>query len=437
MPAKQLKNLCIKSKDVMFKSILLFFILFCQLAFGQIEEVRRITQTLCSPEFHGRGYVNKGDSIAAEFIVSEFQKIGLKPLKHSYFQSFSLDVNTFPNQMSIEIGNKTLIPGVHFLVDPASASCNMVLNPKRISVAIALDESKLTQELMDLLKEGKYNSVVFDFAHLSADTLKRLAGLTEMIAGILPVIEVMDRKFTWSVASEQLKFPLIQIQANAFNFGEELAVNIDAKLIQNYTSRNVFGYLPGKKKCGKTVVYSAHYDHLGRMGSGTYFPGGNDNASGTAMLISMANYFKENPVDYNILFIAFAGEEAGLVGSHYFVEHPLLKLDKIAFLLNLDIMGSGEEGITVVNATLFEKEFKELQKINEEKQLLTVVKARGPAANSDHYWFTQKGVPAFFIYTMGPNKNYHDVYDTFENLSFVEYSDITSLLVEFTRIFGK
>ena len=204
----------------MFKSILLFFILFCQLAFGQIEEVRRITQTLCSPEFHGRGYVNKGDSIAAEFIVSEFQKIGLKPLKHSYFQSFSLDVNTFPNQMSIEIGKKTLIPGVHFLVDPASASCNMVFNPKRISVATALDESKLTQELMDLLKEGQYNSVAFDFAHLSADTLKRLAGLTEMIAGILPVIEVMDRKFTWSVASEQLKFPLIQIQANAFNFEE-------------------------------------------------------------------------------------------------------------------------------------------------------------------------------------------------------------------------
>ncbi|MEY3236016.1 MAG: hypothetical protein RI883_117 [Bacteroidota bacterium] len=417
----------------MFKNTLLIFLLLSQFSFGQIEEIRRITQTLCSPAFHGRGYVNKGDSIAAEFIVSEFKKIGLKPIKKSHFQSFSLDVNSFPDKMSIEMGKKSLIPGVHFLVDPASASCNMGLNPKRISVATALDESKLTQELMNILKEGKYNSVAFDFERLSADTLKKLAGLTEMIAGILPVIEVMDRKFTWSVASEQLKFPLIQIQSNNFNFDEELAVNIDAKLIQNYTSRNVFGYLPGKKKCGKTVIYSAHYDHLGRMGEGTYFPGGNDNASGTAMLISMAKYFKENPVDYNILFIAFAGEEAGLVGSHYFVENPLLKLDKIAFLLNLDIMGSGEEGITVVNATLFEKEFKELQRINEEKQLLTVVKARGPAANSDHYWFTQKGVPAFFIYTMGPNKNYHDVYDTYENLSFVEYNDITTLLVEFTK----
>jgi Zn-dependent M28 family amino/carboxypeptidase len=96
-------------------------------------------------------------------------------------------------------------------------------------------------------------------------------------------------------------------------------------------------------------------------------------------------------------------------------------------------MGSGEEGITVVNATLFDKEFKELQEINNEKHLLTQVKSRGPAANSDHYWFTQVGVPSFFIYTMGPNKNYHDVFDTYENLSFIEYADITTLLVEFTK----
>jgi aminopeptidase YwaD len=147
----------------------------------------------------------------------------------------------------------------------------------------------------------------------------------------------------------------------------------------------------------------------------------------------MAKYFKENPQDYNVLFIAFAGEEAGLHGSKYFVEHPLFKLKKMSFLLNLDIMGSGEEGITVVNATLFEQQFNLLKEINTEKNLLTQVKSRGPAANSDHYWFTVKGVPAFFIYTMGPNKHYHDVFDTYEELSFQEYEDITTLLVEFGK----
>ena len=100
-------------------------------------------------------------------------------------------------------------------------------------------------------------------------------------------------------------------------------------------------------------------------------------------------------------------------------------------MVNLDIMGSGEEGITAVNATLHKKEFKKLQKLNAKYDLLTVVKPRGPAANSDHYWFTNRNVPAFFIYTMGPNKHYHDVFDTYAELSFSEYEDITELLVRF------
>lgn len=410
-----------------------FLVLTKLVAFGQKSEVERITKTLCSPEFHGRGYVNKGDSIAAEFIAAEFKKIGLKPLKKSYFQSFNLSVNTFPNEMTLQHNGRTLLPGVHYLVDPASAGGKVELHPKLISIETALNVEQLIEEIKSISNGKEYNAIALDFRKLSADTLKKVAGLTEELAGILPVFELMDRKFTWSVADKQLKNPLIQIQDSIFSAESNFSISIDARMLNNYTSRNVLAYLPAKKKTKKTVIYSAHYDHLGRMGAETYFPGANDNASGTAMLLSMANYFKEHPVDYNILFIAFAGEEAGLLGSKYFVEHPLIQLKTIAFLLNLDIMGSGEDGITVVNATLFDQEFKDLQAINTEKNLLKQVKSRGPAANSDHYWFTQMGVPAFFIYTMGPNKNYHDVFDTQANLSFVEYDDITTLLVEFTK----
>lgn len=415
------------------KWLFLLLLVVQRLAFGQIEEVRRITQTLCSPEFQGRGYVNKGDSIAAEFIAAEFKKLGLKPLKHHYFQSFPLDVNTFPGALSIQQNGKELQPGIHFLVDPGSAGGQLKLKPKTIPISTALDTKLLIEEIQAVSKSDQYNALLFDFAHFSADTLKKVAGLSQEVANILPVIEITDKKFTWSVERKQLLFPLILVQDSVYAKNASYNLNIDAKLIKGYSSRNVFAYLPAKKRSKKTIVFSAHYDHLGRMGANTYFPGGNDNASGTAMLISMAKYFTENPPNCNILFIAFAGEEAGLVGSKYFVEHPLIKLKKINFLVNLDIMGSGEEGITVVNATLFEDQFKTLQKINNEKELLTQVKSRGPAANSDHYWFTEHGVPAFFIYTMGPNKNYHDVFDTYENLSFVEYQDITTLLVEFTK----
>lgn len=165
----------------------------------------------------------------------------------------------------------------------------------------------------------------------------------------------------------------------------------------------------------------------------TYFPGANDNASGTAMLISMADYFVENTSEYNIVFIAFAGEEAGLVGSEYFVKNKSMNFSKIKFLINLDIMGSGEEGITAVNGRIHESEFNQLKAINDEKQYLSQVKSRGETANSDHYHFHVKGVPSFFIYTMGPNKNYHDVYDTYEELSFSAYDNIVKLIVDFVE----
>jgi Zn-dependent M28 family amino/carboxypeptidase len=214
---------------------------------------------------------------------------------------------------------------------------------------------------------------------------------------------------------------------------ENIAINIDAEFKPLHSTRNVIGYIPSARKNAKTLVFSAHYDHLGRMGNDVYFPGGNDNASGSAMLVFLANYFKEHASKYNLVFIAFAGEEVGLLGSQYFVSHPLIKLKDIRFLINLDIMGSGEEGITAVNGTLFEKEFLLLQKINKKQKALPVIKKRGPAANSDHYFFTEAGVPSFFIYTMGPNKNYHDVNDTYENLSFKAFEKIGELLIAFTH----
>ncbi len=418
------------------RSLLLAAILFSSSAtFGQIEEVRRITEQLCSPEFHGRGYVNKGDSIAAVFLADEFAKIGVKPYKKSYFQYFELNVNVFPDEMSLNQNGRELIPGKEFVVDPSSKGAkNARLLAKEIPSDKVLDISFIQRAISEVSAgfEGK-NTLLFDYTKLSADTLKELRGLVAEVATLVPVIELIDTKFTWAVGRDQRYKLYLQIQDSAFQKGEYLDVNINAEILPDYQSQNVIAYIPAKKKCSETIVFTAHYDHLGRMGANTYFPGANDNASGTAMLITMARYFKENPSQYNIAFIAFAGEEAGLVGSKYFVENPLFKLNKIKFLLNLDIMGSGEEGITAVNATVFEEQFALLQKINSELDLLAKVKKRGPSANSDHYWFTEKGVPAFFIYTMGPNKHYHDVFDEYEELSFKEYDDITRLLIEFVK----
>ena len=181
------------------------------------------------------------------------------------------------------------------------------------------------------------------------------------------------------------------------------------------------------------IVITAHYDHLGGLGKDTYFPGANDNASGVALLLNLARYYALHPQKYSISFILFSGEEIGLLGSKYFTENPLLPLNKIRFLINTDLAGTGDDGITVVNATEFPKEFEWMQQLNTDFKLLKAVNARGKAANSDHHFFTEKGVPSFFFYTLGGVSYYHDILDKSETLPLNEHEDLYKLLIKFNE----
>jgi aminopeptidase YwaD len=412
--------------------MLVIFAVVCNVGLGQLEEARRITKELCSETYFGRGYIKGGDSLAALFLEKEFKKRGLKKSGKSYLQPFYLDVNTFPGKMEVAIGDRKLVPGKDFMVDPASGSISGKMDPQVLTAEQILD-SGLKKQLASWTSERRANGVLIDKRGWTGDSLKKLQLQLGQLAQLCPVWVVTDEKFTFSVSDVQYPQALVYIQGTAYVAGGTLTADIAAVLRKDHRSNNVIAMLPARKKTKKTLFFTAHYDHLGGMGDQTYFPGGNDNASGTSMLFTLADYFLKNPINYNIVFIAFAGEEAGLVGSHHYIEHPTVNLKDIRFLLNLDIMGSGEEGITVVNATLFPKEFETLLSLNEANKYLALIKKRGEAANSDHYWFTKAGVPAFFIYTMGGNKHYHDVFDTYEELTFNEYEDITKLIAGFVK----
>ena len=120
-----------------------------------------------------------------------------------------------------------------------------------------------------------------------------------------------------------------------------------------------------------------------------------------------------------------------MLGSKHYSEHPLFPLQKIKFLTNLDLLGTGNDGAMVVNASVFTSAFEKLNSINNERHYLTQLKKRGKAANSDHYWFTEKGVPGFFIYTMGGIQAYHDIYDVEKTLPLTDYIDACKLLIDF------
>jgi hypothetical protein len=262
--------------------------------------------------------------------------------------------------------------------------------------------------------------------------------LAQSVSKYYDVIELVNNKFTWSVRSKPQEHLYVQIKKTVFDSLKtdvlNLRIHLHNKHLINYVSNNVVGQIPAKKKAKGKIMLTAHYDHLGRMGTTTYFPGANDNASGVAMLLELGAELKLKPLKrYDVFLIAFSGEEAGLIGSKYMSEHPTFDITDVRFLLNLDIMGSGEEGITAVNGRVFTKEFKRLQRLNKKLKSVPVVKARGKAANSDHYFFTEKGISSFFIYTVGENKNYHDVYDTYDNLSFSSFKSLSQLFNAFLR----
>ncbi|MFM2326687.1 MAG: hypothetical protein RIR31_889 [Bacteroidota bacterium] len=374
------------------KIFLLLLLVPTSAAFAQdLSFGRKMVDTLTSPYFWGRGYTNDGMKKAADFLANEFKSYGLEPIGKNYFQQFSYPVNTFPGKMEVNINGKDLVPGKDFIVSA---------------------ESKAAK-----------GSGAFDMLD-SIQFINR----KEML-----LIKLQD-KLTWEVSPEAADYSLILVDKKALNkTPETFKVNIDNKVVNNFKAANVCGLVKGTEKPDSIIFITAHYDHLGGMGKDTYFPGANDNASGVALLLNLAHYYAQHPQKYSIGFICFAGEEAGLIGSKYFTENPLLPLKNIRFLINTDLAGTGEEGITVVNATEFPKEFAMMNAVNDEKKLLVKINSRGKAANSDHYFFTEKGVPSFFFYTLGGIKAYHDVFDKAATLPLNEHEHLFKLIIGFNE----
>jgi Zn-dependent M28 family amino/carboxypeptidase len=298
-------------------------------------------------------------------------------------------------------------------------------------------EYNSTNFYLDSHKPSKSDIVIFNFTDLKdKDSISYFYQLANQTANITPVVWVTNSKMMYSVGRYELNYPMITIDEKAYQKTETISLKINNKFISNYKNNNVIGYIPPAKKCKlrptKYIVLSAHYDHLGKMGQ-AMFPGANDNASGVAMVLSLAKHYIDNPSEYGVILCFFSGEEAGLVGSEYFVHNPYFNLKKVKFQLNIDIMGGASKGITLVNGSVLKEQFELMETINNEKNYLPLVKKRGETANSDHHHFTKSGVPAFFIYSMGTVLNYHDIYDKAENTPLTNFDEVQQLLLDFVN----
>ena len=247
------------------------------------------------------------------------------------------------------------------------------------------------------------------------------------------IVKLSD-KLTMGISQTLGEFSIVEVKKNSLqDIPQSYSIQIENKYLKKFNANNICAYVEGIERPDSFIFITAHYDHLGGLGSEVFFPGANDNASGVALLMNLARYYAKNPQKYSIGFILFSGEEAGLVGSKYFTDNPLISLGRIRFLINTDLAGTGIDGITVVNASEFPKELTMMKTVNDSMGLLKVINSRGKAANSDHYFFTENGVPSFFFYTLGGVSYYHDVFDRSETLPLNEHEDLFKLIIGFNE----
>jgi hypothetical protein len=208
-----------------------------------------------------------------------------------------------------------------------------------------------------------------------------------------------------------------------------------------FECRNVAGYIPGSEIKNEFVVIGAHYDHLGRgdvipgeSGSSEIHNGADDNASGVAALIEIAESMAalEEPLPRTIVFVAFSAEEAGLVGSRHFVEHSPLPLDGVIAMLNLDTVGRMEGSKLIVFGVGTAEEIPSILDAVNYPLGLELTKHSVGSGPSDQTAFYEKGIPALQFFT-GAHTDYHRPTDDVGKINFQGLAQVSEYVAELAR----
>ena len=428
----------------------------------KLETIREVTTKLSSPEFEGRGTAQPGGDRAAQFLADRFKALGLKPAGENgtYLQSIKFKSAEVLPDTTLAVGDAALKHGSDYVVLPpySASEVNVASDVVFVGYGVVSEELKrddlagldLKGKIVVLLNGqptgvdqsawrrasnpqarglsifgkgaaalivGNAGSATQPFATIANYLSRRrvsLASTPEPPFKIPPVLlasdEAMEKIFAGSAATyaqtlEQAKTGVsvsrsLQKQGN-------LALRIK---MGEATGSNVVAVMEGSDAALKTeaVIYTAHYDAYGIEG-GKIFPGAADNALGTATITAIAEAFTKaypKPASRprrSIIFLAVTGEEYGLFGAEYWVQHPTWPLDKVAADINFDGIGT-EVYAPVKRIVGFGAEHSDLGAVFEEVTVATgniVTPDPMPEENafvrSDHYAFVKKGVPALML----------------------------------------
>jgi len=402
-------------------------ICFSVAAYAQRASALKHMRILTSDSLAGRGYVENGMHKSAAYIADQLSQLGVEPAikASSFFQEITpFSVNTFPSKITLNAYDKKQRPkiftaGKDFLIHPASVPMNKEdVELNYLQSAKALDRIKSNKAYYT--NKHAFDKEAFHKIEQAFIADKRIEN------SLLVIYD--STKLSWYSSQTQAKNAVVY--SNQPIVEKYISANWKAVLNNAFQAVNVIGKISGNRN-DSAIFFSAHYDHLGKLGK-HIFPGANDNASGVALLITLAEHYSNNKPEFDTYFLFTTAEEIGLLGSYFYVTNPLFPLSKIKLLVNLDLVGTGEEGITIVNGTKHKNTYDLFTELNDAR--LSEIKARGEACNSDHCFFDKAGVPAIFIYTLGGSKAYHDIHDDISSPSLHAFNHLQSLIIDVVNL---
>jgi len=430
---------------------------------------------LSSPDLRGRGSGSPGLEKAARYIAGQFKSAGVKPLPgKKYFQDFTVTVNS-----RLGPGNRLSTPASTLKVEKDFSPFNFSMTGSGEAAVVFAgygitakeynyddyDGIDVKDKFVLILRhepQEMFEQSVFggkNFTSHAAFVSKASNAKNHGARGVIVVNDTPTHpsdgdnfeKFgripgpdnagvfflqmsaaeadRWLAAQgKNLKDIVMQIDHNvkpqSFAFPESMKVKLSVEIRRDTaTVHNVAAFIPGETD--EYVVIGAHYDHLGLGERDSLAPsqigkphlGADDNASGTAGLLELARWFSGQPKQKRgILFLAFTGEELGLLGSQHYVSHPELPLDKAVAMLNMDMIGRMKESKIFMSGLGTGSSFQKLLDEVKAKHPITIdVAEKAGWGSSDHTSFTAKGVPVLFFFS-GLHADYHKPSDTWDKI---------------------
>jgi hypothetical protein len=428
----------------------------------KLETIREVTTKLSSPEFEGRGTGQAGADKAAAYLADRFAKLGLKPAGENgtYLQAIKFKSAQVLPETSVKVGDAALKHGEDYVILPpynseqVDAASDVVFagygvvspelkrddlagldlkgkvviivsgQPEGVDTAAWKRATNPQVRAMNIFGRGAVAMIVANagspaqpFSTIANYLSRRRVSLASQPAPpfkVPPVLIMSDAAMEKVFAGSEMTYSQTLEKAKtgaavSRDLGKTATLALRIKR-EETTSSNVVGVLEGSdaKLKEEAVVFSAHYDAYG-MDGGHIYPGAADNALGVGTITSVAEAIVKafpKPASRprrSIIFLAVTGEEYGLFGSEYWVQHPTWPLEKIAADINFDGIGTEIYG-PVKRVVGFGAEHSDLGTVFEDVAAATgniVTPDPMPEENafvrSDHYAFVKKGVPALML----------------------------------------